>query len=211
MTVPENLTEEDGFFLGVLHVYLAKNPKDTFAQSIELLGPTSFDFEHPRATAISMLHTAVRQNPKQYWSNFMLGRILAFPDPTSGKANYEEALQVFNTCIAERGDYSRGYEQRALTSVHLATAAGDGERQKMQAEAIADLNVAIKLAPDDPSTHWVRGQAFALLGKIAEAVKAYTQAVRLDKDLQRRISRRNQLAGAREACLARFASKTWRP
>jgi tetratricopeptide (TPR) repeat protein len=210
-TLLENLTEEDGFFLGVLHVYVAKNPKDTFAQTIALLGPTSFDFEHPRATAISMLRTAVRQNPKQYWSNFMLGRILAFPDPASGQANYEEAVQVFNTCIADRGDYSRGYEQRALTSANLAIAAALGESQKLQAEAIADLNEAIKLAPDDASTHWVRGQTFALLGKISEAVKAYTQALVLDKDLQKRISRRNQLAAARELALQALKAKPGDP
>jgi hypothetical protein len=105
--LPIDLTAEDGFFLGVMHVYLAKHQKDRLALAIKYMGPGEFDYAHPRDTAVMMLRQSVSLELGQYWPHFMLGRILAFPGP-DGKANYPEACQAFTTCIVLRGDYSRG-------------------------------------------------------------------------------------------------------
>ena len=176
----ENLTAEDGFFLGVMHVYFAKHQKDPFAGVIRSFCPGEFDFENPRDTAVEMLRHAVQLEPRQYWSSFMLGRMLAFRGP-DGRVALHEALQTFNLCVSVRPDYSRGYEQRALTLVQLSLEATRTQHTEMlRHDAGADLAKALDLAPDDPSTHWVRGQAFVLLGDTSKALAAFTRAIELE-------------------------------
>jgi tetratricopeptide (TPR) repeat protein len=189
----DDVTAEDGFFIGVMHVYLAKHQSDPLAILIRRMGPREFDYDRPRETAADMLRRAVQLEPRQYWSSFMLGRILAFRGP-DGKAGLHEALQAFNTCVSLRPDYSRGYEQRALTLVQLSLEAPTPQRRAvLQQEAGEDLAKAIELAPEDPSTHWVRGQAFDLMGDTSKALAAFTRALEREDDLQEKVSRRNQL------------------
>jgi serine/threonine protein kinase len=193
VSLMEDLSAEDGFFLGVMHVYLAKHRNDPLAKVIKLVGPSEFDYKTPRTTATDMLRLAVQLEPRHYWSRFMLGRILAFPAP-DGKADYHEALQVFNACVSLRPDYSRGYEQRALTLVQLSLeATTPARRTLLRRQASEDLHKAFALAPDDPSTHWVRAQAFELLRDTPNAMSAYIRALELEHDLQEKVSRRNQL------------------
>jgi serine/threonine protein kinase len=194
----DRLSAEDDVFLGILQVYLAKHPKDPFAERVKELGPTTFDFVHPRDTAVVMLRRAVRLEPGQYWSSFMLGRILASPDSHSTKADYAEALQAFNNCVALRKDYSRGYEQRALTQALLSTDPTQAHRRdSLRKDAVVDLAEAMKLrAPNDPSPDWVAGQTYTVLDRIADAVAAYTLALEKEQDLRGKVSRRNQLEDA---------------
>jgi tetratricopeptide (TPR) repeat protein len=190
----KNLSAEDAFFLGVMHVYLAKHHNDPLARFIKLLGPEEFDYAHPRDTAVDMLRRAVQLQPRQYWSCFMLGRILAFSD--NNKANFHEAVQTFNSCVALRPDYSRGYEQRGLTLVQLSLETSDDQsRNELRERARQDFEMARRLAPDDPSTYWVRGQALQLLKDNSAALATYIQALELEHDLRLKVSRRNQLRG----------------
>jgi serine/threonine protein kinase len=189
----DELTAEDGFFLGVMQVYFAKHQNDPLAMVIRRLGPREFDYQRPRDTAAEMLRLAVQLEPRQYWSSFMLGRVLLFPGP-DGKADLHEALQAFNMCVSLRPDYSRGYEQRALTLVQLSLEAPALlRRDRLQRDAAGDLAKANDLAADDPSTHWVRGQAFVLMGETTKALTAFIRALELEHDFQEKVSRRNQL------------------
>jgi tRNA A-37 threonylcarbamoyl transferase component Bud32/tetratricopeptide (TPR) repeat protein len=188
-----DLSAEDGFFLGVMHVYLAKHQSDKVAVIVRFLGPQEFDYDHPRNTAVELLRLAVRKEPRQYWACWMLGRMLAAPGP-DGKADYEEAVLAFTNCISLRPDYSRGYEQRGLTLAKLARETRDETTRKGIIESVdEDFAKANALAPNDPSTWWVRGQVLQLSAKVPEALAAYTHALDLTTDLQDKVSMRNQL------------------
>ena len=47
---------------------------------------------------------------------------------------------------------------------------------------VADLDVVIRLAPENAETHLHRGHALSLLGKPEEALEALNEAVRLDTE-----------------------------
>jgi serine/threonine protein kinase len=194
----EDLTAEDSFLLGILHVYRAKHADDAIGLAIKLLSLSAVDTARPRDTALAMLRRAVFLEPWQYWSNFMLGRILAIPDPQSGRADYAEAMLAFNNCISLRRDYSRGYEQRALTLALLSTDPTEvHRRESLRQRALAELARTIVRPTDDPSTHWVRGQTYELLGRTEDAMVAYTLALECERDLQVKVSRRNELDRSR--------------
>ncbi|SPO04911.1 related to Protein bimA [Cephalotrichum gorgonifer] len=55
-------------------------------------------------------------------------------------------------------------------------------RLAQPAEALRDLHLVQQMAPDEPSVHFLMGQAFAMSGpsKRGEALKAYTNALSLD-------------------------------
>jgi tetratricopeptide (TPR) repeat protein len=65
----------------------------------------------------------------------------------------------------------------------------------MRERAGEDFEMAKRLAPDDPSTYWVRGQAFQLLKDTPAALVAYIRALELETNLHLKVSRRNQLKG----------------
>ena len=193
-----DLSAEDAFFFGVMHVYLAKHANDALAQWVLRSGPREFDYDHPRNTAIAMLRRAVQKHSRQYWACFMLGRILQYDRPGE-KADYQGAWDAFTICISLRPDYSRGYEQRGLTLVLQAVEAPDETtRNGILKSAHEDFDQAMALAPDDPSTWWVRGQMFQLLNDAPEALAAYTHALDLLSDLQDKVSWRNQVEGPRQ-------------
>jgi tetratricopeptide (TPR) repeat protein len=161
---------------------------------VKLLGPEELDYARPRDTAVHLLRRAVLLEPRQYWSCFMLGRILAFAG--TDKADLHEAVQTFTHCIVLRPDYSRGYEQRGLTLVQLSLETRDeASCKEMRELARQDFATAQRLAPDDPSTYWVRGQASQLLQETHEALVAYIRALELEHDLRVKVSRRNQIRG----------------
>ncbi|HVS34258.1 MAG TPA: protein kinase [Gemmataceae bacterium] len=190
---PADVSAEDAFFLGVMHVYLAKHMNDPLAQWTLSRGPREFDYVHPRGTAVAMLRRAVQKDSQQYWASFMLGRVLQFAPP-GGKADYQGAWDAFTDCIALRPDYSRGYEQRGLTLVlQSLETADESERKGMLEGAREDFDKALALAPNDPSTWWVRGQMFQLLNDAPDAIVAYSRALDLLSDVQDMVSWRNQL------------------
>ena len=45
-----------------------------------------------------------------------------------------------------------------------------------------DLDIAVKLSPDNAKAHWLRSRVLAVIGKTGKAVAAGQKAVRLDKD-----------------------------
>lgn len=55
-------------------------------------------------------------------------------------------------------------------------------RLAQPAEALRDLQLVQQMAPDEPSVHFLLGQAYAMSGasKRGEALKAYTNALSLD-------------------------------
>jgi hypothetical protein len=183
----------DGFFLGVLHLFLGTHGKDPVTQIVGMLGPKDFDFRTPLPTARRLLRRAVRANPEQYWAWFMLGRALSLD---AGRA--EAAGLAFDACVLLRPDYSRGYEQRARAAVLRATATPDpAARAELLRGAQGDIDRGAALAPLDPSPWWVRGEMERLQGRDRPALLAYAHALLLEDHLFQRVSRRNLLAQVR--------------
>jgi tetratricopeptide (TPR) repeat protein len=189
-SLPADLDNDaDLFFLGVTHVFLSRHQgKDPVLDIVRYLGPGDFDYRDPKGSAERLLRRAVESAPRQYWSWFMLGRILGVNGDFGG------AELAFGHCVSLRPAYSRGYEQRGLALVQRALQTKDpGLRRELIGRAERDSQKAGELAPDDPSTYWVRGRALQLLGHREQAVDAYARALILEDRLQERISRRHQL------------------
>jgi tetratricopeptide (TPR) repeat protein len=181
--------EVDGFFMGVLHLFLGRHVNDPLTRMIGLLGPKDFDFRTPLQTARRQLRRAVQADPEQYWAWFMLGRSLSLD-----VLDVEGAELAFGVCVLLRPDYSRGYEQRARVAVLRAVNTTDaGLRRELLEGAERDHAEAVKRAPFDPSPYWVRGEMERLQGKDREAIAAYAHALILEEQLQERASRRNLL------------------
>jgi hypothetical protein len=193
--------EVDGFFIGVLHLFLGRHGQDPITQLVGRLGPKDFDFRTPVATARRLLRRAVQADPEHYWAWFMLGRALSL-DPGDAEA----AELAFGVCVLLRPDYSRGYEHRALAAVVRAVNSEDaGLRRELVEGAERDLARAEGLAPLDPSPWWVRGEVERLQGKDRQAGLAYAHALVLEEQLQERVSRRNLLSRVREVALRMLA------
>jgi tetratricopeptide (TPR) repeat protein len=188
-TVADLEGETDLFFHGVLHVFLAKHGNDPVARVLAILGPGDFDYTTPAATAERLLRRASLLGGDNYWNHFMYGRIL------QANQNYLAAASEFSVCVTLNPIYSRGYEQRALSLAHQTRRdSGTQSGQDSLKPVLADLDKAMELAPNDPSTYWVRGQTLSLFReKKADALRAYDRALELDDRLFERVSRRNQL------------------
>jgi tetratricopeptide (TPR) repeat protein len=88
------------------------------------------------------------------------------------------ALERWDDVIAVyRGAVSR---RPADAAVRLRLGAALLHMQDRAADAEPELREAIRLAPDDPEAHVLLGSALAVLGRSAEAVGAFEQALRLD-------------------------------
>jgi serine/threonine protein kinase len=187
--LPERFDNDvDYFYLGVTHLFLGKHQADPAALVVFHWGPDEFDFFDAQATAERLLRRSVQTDPRQYWSWFMLGRALA------ANTDFAGAELAFSSCVSLRPDYSRGYEQRALSLVQRQKHERDARlRAELRGRADQDLRRAAELAPYDPSTYWVRGEALRVLGQRAAALDAYAHAIVLDERLQERVSRRNLL------------------
>jgi hypothetical protein len=185
----------DGFFLGVLHLFLGRHGTDPLTVIVSRIAPKEFDFATPLPTARRHLRWAVQADPRHYWSWFMLGRALSLD-----ARDAPEAAAAFSVCVLLRPDYSRGYEHRAVTRALWAVNTTDTRlREELLAGAERDFARALDLAPFDPSVYWVRGRMERLRGKDRDALAAYGHALILEDQLQQRASRRNQLGEVKEA------------
>jgi tRNA A-37 threonylcarbamoyl transferase component Bud32/tetratricopeptide (TPR) repeat protein len=189
-------SETDLFFNGVVHVFLAKHRNDNVAKALKLLGPDDFDFTTPAESAERLLRRAAQRGGGHFWNHFMLGRILL------SNKDYRGAELAFNSCVQVAPAYSRGFEQRGLALAHqAATAPADWLRQGILGRMDADLQRAIELSPQDPSTYWVRGHALRLFAsRRDQALSAYAKALELEDNLAERVSRRNQLNEIQAFC-----------
>jgi cytochrome c-type biogenesis protein CcmH/NrfG/predicted Ser/Thr protein kinase len=187
--LPESFENEaDYFFLGVVHRFLGTHLKDDVTRVVRYMGPSEFDFDNPLSTAERLLRQAAENDPRDYWAWFMLGRVLMESE------DYGAAEVAFSSCIALRPDYSRGYEHRGLVLVYRAERTDKpAVRAELLRQAERDSQTAVRLAPHDASTYWVRGDMDRLQGRYRSGVDAYAHALVLDDQLQERISRRNRL------------------
>ena len=118
-------------------------------------------------------------------------------------------------------EYGKGDTQNAHARLDklLTRAPNDGTALAMKAqwlgrenkldEALERAKAAVKAAPQSIQTHYVLGQVHSQRREIADAIKAYTEVLRLNPKVvaaQLELSRLNGLAGNRDAAL-RYAEE----
>jgi hypothetical protein len=178
--LPEKLDNDaDCFFLGFMHRYLGAHQNDLVSKAVRYLGPDEFDYVNSLDTAESLLRRAAVKDPLDWWTWFVLGRVL------QEKKDYSAAEVAFGNCISLRPTYSRGHEHRGLMLVHRALGSTKPVvRADLLKQAERDSQTAAQLAPHDFSTHWVRGDMDRLLDRDRAALDAYAHALVLIRRLQ---------------------------
>jgi tetratricopeptide (TPR) repeat protein len=132
-------------------------PRDHFLAAL-----ASFDRQEIGAAA-ELLQAAVRQDPKDFWTWFLLANCHDKAEHTA------DALACYTACIALWPDCHRGYFNRAL--VYL--------RDKRFRSARDDLNEAIRLEPSLAELYVHRAMAFEGLRDYRSAERDLTQALEL--------------------------------
>ena len=95
---------------------------------------------------------------------------------------YSAARQACNQCIVLRPDDCLSYCIRAETN--LAQAADTGDKLKKASllhAALVDAEKARDVSPATYYVHWYRGRALREMGQTSEAVAAFVEAIRLEK------------------------------
>jgi tetratricopeptide (TPR) repeat protein/tRNA A-37 threonylcarbamoyl transferase component Bud32 len=100
--------------------------------------------------AIGAYRTALRLDPRHYWSRFQLGRCLL----AVGREN--EAIEALSSCIAIRPASPWAYAARGLASALSG----------VDEQALPDLNRAVELAPEFSPARLNRGIAYLLIDKL---------------------------------------------
>jgi len=181
-TVPKPVSGVDYFYIGLFNYFIAKRRDGLIAKTLALLQGIfpDLDGRTPFATAERLLRTAIARDRKNFWSHWLLGRTLQTDQ------NYGGAELAFNAAIALSPEYARGWEQLALTLGHQWLQTKD-EEVRLRAEAAS--NTALQVAAGDPSIFWPRGELLQLLGRVDDAVDAYSRWLELEKNINALISR----------------------
>ena len=208
----------DYFFSGSVHYFIGKSPPgDRTLLLLRFALSNDVDFQTPLATAERMLREAIRQDSRQFWASFMLGRTL------SVRGDFRGAALAFNTCVAVNPDYPVSYQLRALAfgsqalaldrervlalmGVQVAPlgygpllivgalvedAASTRSRRQLLDQAHADAETARQVAErtKESAVYWTRGQFFALLGEVDDALEAYAVGLEREDKLLEQVSR----------------------
>jgi hypothetical protein len=181
--------DADCFFIGNAHHFLGMLPNDIAAKVVRYLGPDDFDYVNPLETAERLLRQAVVADPRDYWAWSVLGGVLA------ESKDWAAAELAFSSCVTLRPDTLRGYEGRALVLVHRALQSKKSiVREELLRQAERDFRTAVRIAPHDPATYWVRGDMDRTQRKYRTALDSYAHALALADRVQQHFSRRNRLA-----------------
>jgi tetratricopeptide (TPR) repeat protein/tRNA A-37 threonylcarbamoyl transferase component Bud32 len=193
--VMEPTNPTDYFFSGCIHYFLARAMKQNpLLRFVIKSWSKHLDFDHPLVTAEKHLLEAVRQDPRQFWAHFVLGRTLEL------REQYRGAQQAFTTCVALREDYPVSYQHRGLAIYQdaLATAPRNGPQrqavlQRARERALQDFRLADRWGGSDPVLYWAKGKLHALLKEDRQALEAYARGLEGEDQLQQMVSRRNVL------------------
>jgi tetratricopeptide (TPR) repeat protein len=179
---PEPVDAADYFFIGLFNYFISKRRDALIAKILSLLQPRfpDLDAQSPLDAADRLLRAAVALEPEHYWPHWVLGRTL------DAKGNHSSAELAFNAAIALEPNYSRGYEQRALT---LGSQWLETHEATLRRRAETDSAKAMEVARGDPSIFWPRGELFERLGETRRAVDAYSRWLELEHDLSALIAR----------------------
>jgi tetratricopeptide (TPR) repeat protein len=148
--------------------------------------------------AVAPLRAAARLKPAWMLPEYDLGvALVILNQPAEAEAHYRKAMRedpdmdlyrvsffLFQIqqgrreeAMRELGDWIRAKPSRAIT---LRATARRLERTKQTAGLIALSETLVRVLPDEPSTHIDLGVALAQLGRLAEAIDCYRDALRLD-------------------------------
>ncbi len=172
----------DYFFLGLFNFYIGRRREAILAKLINS-APHLFqdlDAQRPLETAELQLRAAISLASDKFWPQFVLGRTLA------ARGDYRSAELAFNSCVSLEPRYSRGYEQRALV---VAKQWRRGDTDGLLRRALDDSSRALRWAGDDPSTYLPRGELLEHLGRVKDALDAYSRSLELEKDLHAKLAR----------------------
>jgi tetratricopeptide (TPR) repeat protein len=94
-----------------------------------------------------------------------------------------EALADFNKCLEALEEYrASGYALKELTAATLQHRAAVYRRQEKLAEALRDLNEAVRLAPEETHSYTQRGYFLQSQGKWDDAIADYEKIQTLPED-----------------------------
>jgi tetratricopeptide (TPR) repeat protein len=160
---------------------------------LEKVWGEDLDFQTPAATAQRMLSEAYRRDPTQFWSYFVLGRIL-YAD-----GQYRAAEMAFNNCVLARPDYPVSYQLRGLAICRRALdprQTEPRERQELLKLVDEDFQLAEEKDPTNPVKYWQKAELAELLGRHQDALEEYARGLESEDQLRLMVSRRRVLQDA---------------
>lgn len=183
---PVPINSADYFFVGLFNYFAAKRARTWLPRALVLVRSRfpDLDGRQPVAAANRLLRFAVALEPQNFWAHWVLGRTLLIAGDHAG------AELAFNGAISLRPAYARGYEQRALALGHLWR---KERRSGLRERALADSQMARKLAGGDPSMFWPRGELLELLNDPVGALDSYARWLTLEQNLPALIARTSGL------------------
>ncbi len=180
----------DTAFLGLMYFWVGNVGDDLVGRFVRNAAQAALgvDFTDANAKAQAHLKEAVRLEPQNYWHQFMLYMALM------AARNDREAELVAGTCVALRPDYARGFEARGTALLAQSQSAAGPTADELVRRAREDFDQALRLAPYDAYTFYIRADFLSQLNRPAEAVDACFRAVELDEEAYARLFDRRQEA-----------------
>ncbi len=86
---------------------------------------------------------------------------------------YEKGLKICNDFILNHPNERDGYKQRSFILARM-------ERWN---DAIEDINTIINIGPIEPDDYFSRGRWNLISGNIDDAIKDFTEVIRIEKDI----------------------------
>ena len=97
--------------------------------------------------------------------------------------NLEKAYTYYSKAIQINPSFAEAYQNRGVVILEQAQAEKYlWDQQAVARSALADLDKAIELDPNDPFFYWDRGRIYAFQLDFDEAISDYTKAIELKPD-----------------------------
>jgi tetratricopeptide (TPR) repeat protein len=94
----------------------------------------------------------------------------SYGEALAATGNHAAAIEQFSRVISDKPGYSRAWWQRAISYKAL----------RQFPEALADINYAIKIEPQDAETIAFRGSVYGVTGELELALKDFEMAAKID-------------------------------
>ncbi len=184
----EPTSAADLYFVGLMQYWIGQAENDAVSLMLRTIQPlTGMDFSDSLAKSERLLRSAASQDPRHYWTWFMLGwnRFAA--------EDFATAELLYGTCVALRPEYALGYTYRGLALVRRAQQLEDATaRAELLKRGVADAERAQTLEPRNPEVVWLHAIALALAEQAAESCRMFVRAVELEPPLETWAGRRVQ-------------------
>jgi Tfp pilus assembly protein PilF len=158
-----------------LEAALRKNPN---LPPVDLLLAKMYILSGDSASALASLEKSAAENPSDPEPYLILGdQAISAGQTIQAEALYEKAISLI--------DGFKGNEKRKRSFVIRARTGSSlvAERRKGWATAAADLNVLLKVDPDNAAAHYRLGRALFMQKKFQEGNAEFAKAAQLDKNL----------------------------